>query len=385
MYVIVVYFYFFVCLLILLYTVGYALFQWYDRGQQQKIVQKYVHLIVEKGQLCSEDRYTGRAHLEELYIQLKPTKQLIAFERALSQLKKENRDVTAYLIQIEPVIKNLTKYYQRRNQMEQAYFAWFIATHAKDRWQDPLIYQTLISFMDNSTIYLRENILQATYQQPNVKWIVHAYQKLTTNHRFHHPKLIQDGLLQFPYDDKVLMERLWDKRSTFHPSIVQGVIGFITYKSDDYKEAFYELLTKEQLDLELTTRLIRYFKNHHYPEMENLLQSMATDSEDTIRIVVAQVLSAYPSPTAIATLKEALKDANWHVRYNASQSLLKMDVSRMDVLDVVNGQDAYAKEMLHYHLHEEGKTDVLDVVSGQDVYVEEMLHHHLHEEERVEV
>lgn len=350
---IVTYFYLFVCLLILFYTVGYVLFQWYNHQRQQKIIEKYVHLISEKGQICRDGGYTGRAHSEKLYIQLKPMHQLIAFERALSQLKKEHTDVTAYLIQIEPAIMNLTKYYQRRNQMEQAYLAWFIATHAKDRWQDPIIYQTLLSFLDNSTIYLRENVLKAMYQQPNVKWIIHAYRILTNNHQFHHPKLIQDGLLQFPYDSEVLAEQLWDKRSTLHPAIVQGIIGFITYQSDRYKEVFYGVLTREQPDLEIKTRLIRYFRNHYYPKAEALLQSMATDKQETIRIVVAQVLSAYPSDSVIETLKDALKDANWHVRHNASQALLQMDVP-----DGVNEQDSHAKEMPYHHLYEKGRVGV---------------------------
>lgn len=355
MYVIIIYFYFFVCLLILFHTAGYMYARWHGRQSQQRKVEKYVAMIAKKNRLCQEGKNVGGNYLEDLYLELKSTNQLIAFERALSQLKKEDVEIAAYLIQIESVIKNLVLHYQRRNQMEQAYLAWFIATHAKNHWKDSLIYQTLISFMDHSTIYLRENILQATYQQPNVEWILQAYQKVTINHQFHHSKLIQDGLLRYPYDAEVLMEKLWAERTTFHPSIVQGVIGFITYKSDEYKEVFYELLIKEPLELEMKASLIRYFRNHHYSRMESVLQSMATDKQDVIRIVAVQVLSSYPSERAIEVLKGALTDPNWHVRYNAGQSLLKMKVSKNDMLDVVNGQDAYANEMFQYHFSEEGR------------------------------
>lgn len=332
--------------------------QWYNGRRQQKSMEEYARLIMKSNQLCLVGGTIEAAELESLYRKLKPTRQLIAYERALSQFQKENKDMTAYLLQVEPVMKDLVFYYRRKNEMEQAYLAWFIATHAKDCWQNPIIYQTLISFMDHSTIYLRENILQATYRQPDVKWIVKAYEKLTIQNQFHHPKLIQDGLLQFPYDAETLIRELWDQRMVFHPSIVQGVIGYITYKSDSYKEAFYHLLTSESLDLEMQTRLMRYFKNHHYPKVENLLQTMVTDEQATIRIVAVQVLSSYPSENVKKTLKRALTDANWYVRYNASQSLLKMELSEMDVLDIVNGPDTFAKEMLHYHLSEEGRQKI---------------------------
>ncbi|MFB1052173.1 HEAT repeat domain-containing protein [Paraliobacillus sp. JSM ZJ581] len=354
MFVLVTYVYFIICLLILFYTISYIFYQWYDNQRQVKNTEKYVIFISEHQQFLIEEEYKEPNHLKQLSKLLKNTKQLIAFEQALDQLKKNQILSSDYLKQIEPVIVRLIANFQQKDQMKQAYLARFIATYAKDNWHDPLMYKTLISYLDNATIFLRENVLAATYQQADPKWIINVYHYLTDNNLFHHPKLIQDGLLDYPYNHELLIDTLWKHRHSFNQSILLGIIGFITFTSDRYKKIFYNMLKTESLDLEVKTRLIRYFKKHHEPKATNLLISLASDRQDPIRIVTVFVLREYPSKNVIETLKKALTDANWHVRRNASQSLLAMNVPKEDLLDVLHGHDRYAKEMLQYHLHMEG-------------------------------
>lgn len=353
MFLFVTYFYFIICLLILSYTIGYVIYQRYDRDHEVRDVKKYEAMILDHQHAILQGNYMKRDYCKPLLKKLKNTKQLIVFEKALNQLQMKKVPISTYLTQIEPVIKDLVVHYQNHDLMEKAYVARFIATYAKDSWQDPLIFQTLVSYLDKGTIYLRENVLMATYQQSDPRWIIKVYHYLTENELFHHPKLIQDGLLSYPYDREALIDALWKQHKTFHQHIVLGLIGFITFQSDRYGEIFYETML-EVKDLEIKIRLMRYFKKHYNKNVESLFISLASDPYDPIRIVAVYVLSEYPSEKVTATLKVALTDTNWYVRRNASQSLLAMNISKKELLDVLTGHDRYAKEMLQYHLQEEG-------------------------------
>jgi|GEM_PF-1066195 len=354
--VILIYIYFIICFLILFYTIGYIVYQRYYQNHEARLIKQYVNLISDQHLMLQQVGCIDENHCLLLSKRLKNINQLIAFEKALNQLESKSDENTDYLMQIESTIIELTNYYQQLDQMKQAYLAYFIAKYGRGQWQSPSIYRILVSYLDNPTIYLRENVLLATYQQPEPKWIIKVLHYLTENELFHHSKLIQDGLLTYPFDCEELIDRLWEERQTFHPSIFLGLIGYITFKSDRYKETFYQMLQQEKVDLEVKASLMRYFKKHHLPKVEPLLIALASDEQDPIRIVAAYVLRDYPSKNVIATLKESLTDSNWHVRRNASQSLLAMNISEIDISDVLNGEDRYAKEMFRYHLQAERRT-----------------------------
>lgn len=339
------------CFAILFYTLGFIFYRWYINKKQSENISYFLEFISKEMTLLEKNDYIELKHIGILKKQLKKINKLIAFEKALEQVKNDEQFPT-YLNQLERVIKSITIHYKSRNQMEQAYLARFIAEYAAvGKWHHPTIYKTLVSYLENATIYLRESVLLATYQQPDSKWIINVFNYLSENNLFHHPKLIQDGLMKYPYDSDILIDDLWEKHDTFEESILLGLLGYITFKSDWFKETFYKMLKDERLNLEVKIRLIRYFKRHHYPKVEPLLIDFLKDEQDEIRIVTAHTLGDYHSEHVINSLKEALKDFNFYVRRNAIQSLLDLGASEQDLYDILNGQDRYAKEMLLYQLN----------------------------------
>ncbi|WP_240377925.1 HEAT repeat domain-containing protein [Bacillus piscicola] len=357
MFMIVIYVYFVICLLILFYTISYITYQSHYYFREAQHVQQFVRMISDQQQLLRQGAFIDRTHRNLLCKRLKQINQLIAFEKALNQLDREDGTHAVYVKQLEPVIQELVIHYQSHDEIKRAFLANFIASYAKDKWYDPFIYQTLFSYMDDAAIYLRQNVLLAMYQQPDPKLIIKVFHYLTENNLFHHAKLIQDGLLKYPYDCEELFDALWEERETFHLSIVLGLIGFITYRSDRYKETFYHLLQEEQVDLEVQTRVMRYFKRHHDSRVEPLLVALASDRKSPLRIVAVSVLGEYPSEKVMATLKKALKDDNWYVRRNAGQSLAAMNGSAFDQVEVVTGYNRYTKEVPRYELPVEGGVD----------------------------
>lgn len=306
--------------------------------------------IVDQNQTIQQDGCLHKEHVDWLTKRLKKTNQLIFFEKALAQLDTQAYKNDIYLKHLEPTVIELVEYHQRSNQMTQAYMAYFIAKRSKGQWGATDIYRNLLSYLNEPTIYLRENVLLAMCQQNNPNWIVEVFLCLTRQNLYHQPKLIQDGLLTFPFDSEELIDTLWERHQTFQESIVLGLIGFITITSPNYKEVFYKKLIKKETTLEVKLQIMRYFKKHHYSKIEQELISLISDKQDAIRIVAASALGSYSSEVVVASLKKALTDSNWHVRKNASLSLLAITPTREDILEVLNGSDRYAKEMLSYHL-----------------------------------
>ena len=47
-------------------------------------------------------------------------------------------------------------------------------------------------------------------------------------------------------------------------------------------------------------------------------------------------------------LKRNLSSRNWYIRFNASKSLERMGLTYLDLIDVMEGHDRYATEILRY-------------------------------------
>ncbi|MGM0522841.1 MAG: HEAT repeat domain-containing protein [Bacillota bacterium] len=351
--IVVTYVYFFICLLIMLFTAGYIMYQYYRRRTFKKRVGRFKQTIDKQLKEIHQHRPLKEQQRAYLINQLKHMNHLTAFHEALLSYQN-HEDITDYKRAIEPVIKQLVSHYEKRDDMEKAYLSYVIASHASGVWQDEVIYRTLFHYLDEPNVYLRENVLKALYQQNNPEWIVKAYETLSSQQIDHHEKLIQDGLMRYPYDKRLLMTQLYEKRHLFSESILLGVIGFITYETKDYQQAFYNWLKEKKLPLEVELKLYRYFKKYPTEQVKSHLLAALEAPQDEKRIVAADVLAEYCCDDVIQALKTAVSDPNWFVRRNASRSLLKTDVTIDDLMGILTGHDRYARNMLKYYLETEG-------------------------------
>ncbi|GEM01041.1 hypothetical protein SAMN05421839_10459 [Halolactibacillus halophilus] len=351
--IVVTYIYFFICLLIMLFTVGYIMYQYYRKQTDKKRIATFKSIIDKQLKSIHQDRPLAENHRKYLLDKLKHLNYLIAYHDALLSYQN-HEDIKDYKGAIEPVIKQLVSYYAKRDDMEKAYISHFIATHAAGVWQDDVVYRKLFHYLTEPNVYLRENVLKAFYQQNNPEWIVKAYETLSSQHIDHHQKLIQDGLMRYPYDKRSLIEQLYLKRGCFSEPILLGIIGFITYETSDYQQLFYDWVKEDKLPLEVELKLYRYFKKYPTEQVKPHLLAMLSSQQDEKRTVVADVLAEYCCDDVIKALKIAVADSNWFVRRNASRSLLKTDVKIDDLMDILTGPDRYARAMLRYYLETEG-------------------------------
>ena len=354
---IVLYIYSFICILILLYTIGYIFYNSYQIKSVENKVSHYQEEIMKEIESIKAKKELDKTYLKGLKQKLKKSSELVCFQRALENLEKENVYTKMYIKELEDVAEYLAWSYSKKENMQKAYFAHFFAQFNYELWRKENFLYIFISYLDNSNIYVRENVLHAMYASGKEQWIIKIFQLLSDEKCFHHFKLIGDGLMEYPGDKKELTQSLWRSHDKFSNSIQRGVVMFITQVSDQFKDIFLEEMQKPTTDLELRLSYIRYFRKHQYEPAESVLCDFLLDktAEVELRIVSARTLGAYESNKTINALKNALSDINWYVRFNASESLVELQVSSEDLKEIFDGEDKYAKEIIQYQMENRGK------------------------------
>ena len=211
----------------------------------------------------------------------------------------------------------------------------------------------LLSYLEDSSVYCRENVLKALYASGNVQALYNMLSRMEEYRIFHHRKLITDGLITFKGDKKALAEILWSHMDMFGENMKVAIINFITATQEDYGEEFMKALQKKHQNIEVTLSLIRYYRRHYYePILPLLYDYMNRDVDNSISIVVASVLTKYPMEETREVLKNSIHHTNWYVRLNSATSLVEMNISDEDINSIIDSGDAYAMEILHYVLEE---------------------------------
>ena len=245
--------------------------------------------------------------------------------------------------------------------MNRAYFAYLIAQYKPcDGREYRPIMEVLLSYLDNSTVYCRENVLNALCALGNLQSVVNMLQILNDRQWFHHQKLLADGLMTFTGDREALAQRLWEHAKRWDLHLRIAVIQFIAGCTAQFQETFLPILKAQSDDLEVRLAILRYYRRYPYEPVRPLLLNYLQHSDGSdvsLAIVSAAVLDQYPGEDTVKTLKKALQHSNWYVRYNAATSLVNLKVGDEVLQDVLNGTDRYAKEILAYKL-EEGKAGV---------------------------
>jgi hypothetical protein len=59
-------------------------------------------------------------------------------------------------------------------------------------------------------------------------------------------------------------------------------------------------------------------------------------------------LRNYPCDRTIQILSRHIHHPNWYIRYNATESMEMLGIEYQDLVDIFDGLDRYAREMLQY-------------------------------------
>ena len=212
----------------------------------------------------------------------------------------------------------------------------------------------LISYIEDSCIYCRTKVLSALCSVGHFQGVANLLQVVHDRDLFMHNRLLTTELLKFRGDQKILGELLWNKSSSWNDSITVSVIQFVTRISDGYREMLFPILIDAAANLDVRIAAIRYYGEHKYELAHQILIDFVENPPDIdLAIAAAEALFLYPSPETVAVLKAALASPDWHVRYNASATLVKLG-SREEILKALEDGSEYEKEIIAYMLELEG-------------------------------
>ena len=326
-------------------------------NRRSKHLEKHVQQQIYR---LKDGEAVERSHIDYLYKKLKRADNLTAFDLALDEVRETARAEEAgplikeYIAQVHQVFIYLALYLKDRNDIRQAHFAYLVAKyHIIEDRPVALIMDSMLRMVYSPNIYCRENALIAIYSSGDAGSVVRALQILNEHKMFHHSKLLTDGLLTFHGSHELLIRQLFSMLAEFSAPLQVSILNYIRFYSGDYQQEMLALLTDEQQDHEIRFSCIRYFGRYPYqPAYPTLLEFMRTS--ETRRweytAIASSALASYPGRETVDALKKALCDANWYIRYNASDSLLKLDLSYPEMADILDGHDRFAREILLYRI-----------------------------------
>lgn len=295
-------------------------------------------------------------HLTQLQKGLRRTRGLMVFDDALDHLRQQEPVLLApYLRALQPVIAGLAADHHYRTPMKRAYFAYVIRKYgfAADAPASPVV-DLLLALLQEPSLYCRENALLALYSTGDYALVSRALHLVDTSGRFHHAKLLTDGLLTFHGDKQALGERLWAEFDTFSVGMQGVLLDFFRFGGVRLSEELLGLLADGSRDDELRFSCIRYFGKYPDPSAYPLLLAFAEQPGARrweYAAIAVSSLAAYPDARTIEVLKSSLYSENWYIRFNAAKSLEdSFGLSWQALSDVMDSGDRYAREIVQYRL-----------------------------------
>lgn len=350
----ILYLYGAVCLCMIVFNVVCALLLRGSDSRLQRRAARFRQAAERQLARLAAGKPVEQRHLLRLQRKLCRSKNLIAFDRMLRALRETGETADGYLAQLQPCLLHLALVYQRRESTQAAYFSYFLSRYILPAHL-PIqsLQEVLLDYLARDNLYCRVNALQALYAFGSIEHIVTALHVQDRSADPLHDKILTEGLLTFTGDHRALIAQLWRELDSFTPHTRLAILNYIRLRSGDYAPEMFALMTDDRADKELRLAAIRYFGRYPYDRAAEPLLAFAADSDPArweYATVSASALAHYPGGRVIDTLKAALHSSNWYVRAAASASLEAHHLSYEDLMDIVSGNDRYAREMMTYQL-----------------------------------
>ncbi len=292
-----------------------------------------------------EEFSKGRSKIHML---LRPKKKLIRIlPRDLAeQYFKE------YIRQTARTIVSLTSTYRKRDDIIHAFYIFTLKKYGYLRhYYTSELIANLLDLLERGDATSAEGVLLALYQIGDPGVVLNALRLVDKTDRFLHPKIISDGLLAFRGNKEEMQCIILDSLLEFSERMQVNLLDYLRFSGDAHCERVLRLLENEETCNEVRFSCIRYFGKHRYAPAYDLLLRLASGEEEKrieYAIVALSVLRHYPDPRTIEILRRQINHPNWFVRYNATESLEHLGVEYQDLIDIFDGSDRYARDMLQY-------------------------------------
>ncbi len=292
-------------------------------------------------------------HKKLLYKKLKKTSELTAFDKSLEKIYNEkNEEAVSYICEIYSVFMYLATEYQKKDEIKAAYLPYIIGKYKiLSRKDVAFIADFMVELLTSKNVYCRENAIKAIYSMGNSEYVIRVLRIIDNKKIFHHPKLITEGLFEYSGDKSELAEKIWNVFGEFSVKMQVNILNFFRFAGLKNDEKMYKILVDEKQDCELRYAAIRYFEKFPSDKALPIIYKFARNKEGYFweyQAIATSALKSYPSEETEKILEENLSNSNWYVRYNSAECCEKLGYTYTDLINVFDGNDRYAREMLRY-------------------------------------
>lgn len=353
---ILVYIYLAVCLAMILFNIWTIIFSKLRDKANEKLRERYMSMISEELNAIREGRETDEHHVKYMKRALRRQEHLLVFIQVMTELFTEfPAEIRTYIYSLSVALDTLINHYKNNNDpIRYAFFLYSLRVFQQmSGATPPKVKDILLGALREPNTYCRENALQAIYRSGESELVIKALSVIDSEHINHSRKLLSDGLLEFTGNSRELIDRLWENFENFGPGMQVVILDYIRFCSPGHRDRILDILKDKNRDSELRFSCIRYFGKYPDEEAYPVLLQMAGDLGNLrweYPAIACSALASYPGSQTIETLKRALHVANWYVRYNAAESLTKLGAGYIDLIEVIDGNDRYAREILQFQL-----------------------------------
>ena len=209
--------------------------------------------------------------------------------------------------------------------------------------------------LEKGDMHACENVLLAIYDLGKPGLAIDMLKLFDKSEKYINPKLITDGMLDYSGNALKFQNMLLACLKEFSVSMQVNVLTYLRFTSGDHCEFIFKLLLDEQTDDEVKFACLRYFGKYKYAPAYPVIAEYANggiSDRKEFQIVAVTVIRNYPGAETIDLLKKQVYSLNWNIRYNAAESLDYLGVTYEDVLDILENNDRYTREMIQYRLDE---------------------------------
>lgn len=295
----------------------------------------------EKQEERTDARTRARLILRPKRAATKPVQQKVA-----RQYYERHVELTA------DAITSLTSSYRKKDEILHTYYAAFLRKYGYLKYtRPPALIANFKDLVEDGGVFACEHVMQAIYTSKDENLVLDMLKFLDKKEDFIHPKIVSDGLLSFRGDAHLLQLLLLEHRREFSVSMQVNFLTYIRFVSEAHCEAVFEILSNKKEHDEIQFACMRYFGKHRYDKAFRILADFAKNEKgERIEycIVALTALRNYPSQKTMEILREKLHSPYWFVRYNAAESLEMLGIRYDELVDVFDGTDRFAREMLQY-------------------------------------
>ncbi len=267
---------------------------------------------------------------------------------------KESGEFRQFVRENKSLWVSLGHVYAKKGSIEKAYFAFIceqLCINTPEEYDE--MTKIMQEYALHPSIYCRENALKALYAFGNIDAVVEVFIKLSRNNNVNHRKLVTDGLLDFKGDQTALAQSLYDHFDQFNSEYQVAMVDFFRFSGEPLKNKLIKILERGDADKDLVCAILRYYAKYPVQEYKDTILSYLTipnEKDWECVSAAALALGKYPGEDTIHALKSVLSSKYWYVRLNAARSIADLGVEDDQLMDILQGQDPYAKEQIIYHI-----------------------------------